>query len=171
MLKRLNYTFDSEKIMTEIAGRSFVPHDFIEWEKNGNSALLLVTTKGEQNHLFDEPMLPTDDLNDMPYTASIWDDLGISKTRSRFMKVAAGGVNMPHLDTGKWWQDKHRIHIPIKTNTKAIFHCGNEEVHMQAGTCWLVNTKNYRHSARNNGAEDRIHLVIDVYDNEIARLS
>ena len=161
-LLKLDYTFDAGLILNELIERKFVPHFMQEWAGNGNSALLLVTTNGEENHRFDDPMLPTPDLEAMPYTRSIWDTLNIPLIRSRFMQVAPGGVNQLHIDSGKWWRDKLRIHIPVKTNPKAKFICGDKSVHMKAGDCWLVNTSEYYHSAINDGDEPRTHLVIDV---------
>lgn len=163
-MQRLPVELDAHQILQELRGLEFVDHFVPAFADAGNSALRLVTTNGEENDEFCDPMLPTAALKAMPYTLSIWNTLGAPLLRSRFMRIAPGGQSLEHVDTGAWWQDKFRIHIPVKTNPFAIFTSGGVSVHMAAGSCWLLNTKDYIHSAANNGDDDRIHLVIDVPD-------
>jgi hypothetical protein len=41
-----------------------------------------------------------------------------------------------------------------------LFQCGDKEVHIRAGECWLFNSwKNHR--VVNNSLERRVHLVVD----------
>jgi len=169
-LFKTDFTFDAGKIAEELTSRTFVPHNMKAWEENGNSALLLITTNGEENHDYEEPMLPTADLLDMPYTRSIWEQLDIPLLRSRIMRIAPHGMNQPHFDTGVWWKGKHRVHIPVQTNERCTFLCGGELVHMAAGSCWVVNTRLYKHAAFNQSDEYRTHLVIDIFDEDLNKL-
>ncbi len=156
----LNISFDANKIYDEIHSEwkcHFIP----EFAKYGNDALLLVTTNGEDNHRHDAPMLPTQALNEMPYTKSIWEILNIPFARSRFMKIAAGGEMPKHFDTHPYWKDKTRLHIPIKTNKDVIFSCGNLSMNMKKGKCYALDNS-LLHGVVNNGDEERIHLVIDA---------
>lgn len=166
-LYKTSYHFDADKILNELEGQDWTDHNL--FTAQGNSALILVSTKGEVNHEFNPPMLPTDALNKMPYTSSIWDTLGIPKLRSRFMKIKAGGFMPEHYDTHPWWRDKVRIHIPVKTNEKVVFRCGEAIANMKAGECWVIDNADL-HEVINPSDEDRIHLVLDCPITEWPRL-
>lgn len=79
-----------------------------------------------------------------------------------FPKLFAGGIIMKHLDSGPTLELVHRIHIPIVTNENTIFTCNDEELNMKEGCAYEVNNQRL-HSVVNNGKEDRIHLLIDLY--------
>lgn len=77
-------------------------------------------------------------------------------------------INLPknkkiyrHVDVGKYFIDRNRLHIPIITNDKCIFEVDNEEIHMKQGEIWEINNNGKLHSVINAGSEDRIHLLID----------
>jgi hypothetical protein len=66
-----------------------------------------------------------------------------------------------------------RLHIPIKTNKDVLFSSwdsdGKEQIrNMREGELWYLDIRK-PHRARNNGTEERIHLVIDVIANERMR--
>jgi hypothetical protein len=57
----------------------------------------------------------------------------------------------------------HKIHVPLVTNPDAHYLCGEQGFHLVEGHAWEVN--NIRpHGAVNNGSEDRIHLIFEVFD-------
>src|SRR5262249_30752037 len=61
-----------------------------------------------------------------------------------------------------------RLHVPIITNDRVVFHVAGERVHMQPGRLYYVNfTK--KHFVRNDGDEARIHLVLDLHVNDFLR--
>jgi mannose-6-phosphate isomerase-like protein (cupin superfamily) len=93
------------------------------------------------------------------------------KNRIQFLKLRAGGQIFAHsdplhqIDTGIV-----RIHVPVRTNPSVEFTVHGRRIVMQAGQSWYVDVR-FRHSVNNPGAEDRVHLVIDVIPNpELARL-
>ena len=60
-----------------------------------------------------------------------------------------------------------RMHIPITTNDRVIFHSwdhrgGKKEVIMKEGSLVYLDVRK-PHTATNTGDQDRIHLVIDLY--------
>ena len=62
--------------------------------------------------------------------------------------------------------DLMRVHIPLKTNPEAIFTVWNQDgqpvqQHMGLGKLWALDVR-WPHRAQNNGADERIHLVLDV---------
>ena len=57
------------------------------------------------------------------------------------------------------------IHIPIKTNDQVQVLVNQEHIKMQEGECWYCNF-NETHEVKNNGAEPRIHLIMDCIVND-----
>lgn len=57
----------------------------------------------------------------------------------------------------------HKIHIPLITNDGALFEAGGELVHLERGRAYEVNNID-RHAAQNDGDEDRIHLIFEVFE-------
>jgi hypothetical protein len=81
--------------------------------------------------------------------------------RSRFMKLAAGEEVTEHVDFNYHWYDRVRIHIPVTTYPEVQFYCGDEQINMRAGECWIFDSWR-RHKVVNNSPYDRTHLVIDT---------
>jgi hypothetical protein len=79
-----------------------------------------------------------------------------------FPSLKAGGLISPHYDSGPTLELIHRIHVPLVTNEDVIFTCGGEELNMKEGCAYELNNQRL-HSVVNNGKEDRIHLLIDLY--------
>ena len=65
--------------------------------------------------------------------------------------------------------DKIRIHIPIHTNIDSNWILDGEQIHMEPGYAYLVNTS-IPHSVENKGTTDRIHLYGKVWVDEIGAL-
>jgi len=65
--------------------------------------------------------------------------------------------------------DKIRVHIPIYTNKDSNWIIEDEEVHMEPGWAYLVNTT-LPHSVENKGTTNRIHLYGKVWTDEIKDL-
>jgi hypothetical protein len=65
-----------------------------------------------------------------------------------------------YCDINSYWFTRVIVNIPIITNENVLFQCGDKEVHIRAGECWLFNSwKNHR--VVNNSLERRVHLVVD----------
>ena len=127
----------------------------------GNSAVALISSGGGDYDSFDGEKAPTPHLALCPYTRQVMASFDEVLSRSRFMKLAAGAEVSLHVDFNYHWFSRVRIHIPVVTNPSVIFHCGDERLHMQAGDCWIFDSWR-RHRVVNQGAEERIHLVIDT---------
>src|SRR3546814_15753035 len=54
-----------------------------------------------------------------------------------------------------------RVHVPVVTTPAVRFHCGESDINMGAGECWIFDTWR-RHDVVNTGDVDRIHLVMDT---------
>lgn len=77
----------------------------------------------------------------------------------RFMKLKAGCEIFDHTDIF-YPQGLRRFHVPVVTNPNVIFTSNGTNVNMPEGSCFFLNVNN-PHSVKNDGSEDRIHLVID----------
>jgi hypothetical protein len=62
--------------------------------------------------------------------------------------------------------DKLRIHIPIITNPESNWIIDGEEIHMEPGWAYLVNTT-LPHSVENAGQSNRVHLYGKVWTKDI----
>lgn len=95
-----------------------------------------------------------DVLNGIDRNFPISNELG----RIMLVKLHAGGQIKPHIDQGKYADYYDRMHYVV--SGECDFTCGDETVHMRPGEAWWFNHR-LMHSVVNNGAEDRVHLIID----------
>lgn len=76
------------------------------------------------------------------------------------VRLKAGGQIKPHTDEGAYARYFARFHAPLVTNEACLFNCGDDVVHMRAGSLWWFNHQ-VEHSVSNHGPA-RIHLIIDA---------
>jgi len=85
---------------------------------------------------------------------------------ARFLNLKAGAIIKQHTDMQlAFEQGEARLHFPVITNPEVEFYCENERIFLNEGECWYLNA-NLPHRVSNNGAADRIHLVIDCKVND-----
>jgi len=103
---------------------------------------------------------------------AILENIPAETDRVRLMRLEAGTKIAKHTDkvdkdikTGKI----KRLHIPVITDDKIIFRSwldnGIAEFHMAKGECWWLDVAK-AHAVENNSDIDRVHLVVDVINNE-----
>lgn len=158
---RLPFRFDADRLARE-AGQ-FPPDAWMAHPNRlpGNSAIALISSGGGDNNSFEGEKLPTPHLAKCPYLKQVMASFGEVLSRSRLMKLAAHSEVSLHVDFNYHWFSRVRIHIPVITNPKVIFHCGQEQLHMKAGECWIFDSWR-RHQVRNQSEAERVHLVIDT---------
>ena len=83
--------------------------------------------------------------------------------KAMLARLAAGHVIDMHVDGAGANLHTHKIHVPLQTNEKALFHINEESFHLKEGFGYEVNNI-VRHGVENKGDEDRIHLIFEVYD-------
>ncbi|GAB3515623.1 sulfotransferase [Pseudoxanthomonas daejeonensis] len=135
-------------------------------QDDGNSALTLITTHGDPDS--DElsgPMRPTPALAECPYLLQVLEHLGATWGRARLMRLSGQAEVRAHVDINYYWRERMRVHVPIVTTPSVRFQCGEGEVNMAAGECWIFDTWR-RHRVLNGGNETRIHLVADTVGGE-----
>ena len=89
---------------------------------------------------------------------------GISLGRVIIARLPMGGVISRHADNyGNYAarDDGLRFHACVQGLPGCLFHCGEETVQMKSDEVWWFNHRE-THSAENNSADDRIHLLIDI---------
>lgn len=158
---RLPYKFDVQRLKLELDALDescWMPHPS---GMAGNSAVALVSRNGTDNNDFEGRMRPTRHLGNCEYIGQIMHGLDEVLGRSRLMRLDPGCEVSPHVDFNYHWYSRVRIHIPIVTDPAVMFHCGEEQVHMQAGECWIFDSWR-RHQVVNSSNIRRVHLVIDT---------
>jgi hypothetical protein len=61
-----------------------------------------------------------------------------------------------------------RLHIPITTNPDAIIVADGRRYHLPVGHIYVMRPTS-AHGACNLGSSPRVHVIIDVYDDEVLR--
>jgi len=80
--------------------------------------------------------------------------------RAMAAKLAAGGKLKPHRDSHPSFHCGHRIHVPIKTNSRVRFMIDGRPHRLQVGQAYEINNQK-NHSVMNKGSEDRITFIFD----------
>jgi Aspartyl/Asparaginyl beta-hydroxylase len=74
-----------------------------------------------------------------------------------------------HYDTESYW---NRYHVCLQAPAQSYFTCGEkgdeETVIMESGSCWWFNSA-LMHSCRNEGQDDRLHLIVDIHGSQMGR--
>ena len=158
---RLPFSFDAERMAEEV--RRFAPDRWMAHPSGlpGNSAIALISSDGGDNDSFEGEKKPTPHLGQCEYLRQVMASFGEVLSRSRLMKIDARSELNLHVDFNYHWFSRVRIHIPVVTGPRVIFHCGPERLHMAAGECWIFDSWR-RHRVVSDFAGHRVHLVIDT---------
>jgi len=84
----------------------------------------------------------------------------------RLMRLTPGSVIKEHTDLDLGVEGgEARVHIPVTTSPEVEFLLNRRRVEMKAGETWYLRLSD-PHAVANRGANDRVHLVLDlVVDN------
>lgn len=166
--------FDSQRLQLDVQkvmNTNWIAHyNQNDYEGKWTSiALMSVTGKSDNIYAFNfdsKEIVATEALESCEYFKEILDSFHFEKAAVRLLNLAAGAQIKPHSDHCLGYEDGYfRLHIPIITNSDVIFILDDNRLIMNEGECWYINA-NFTHSVANNGAEDRIHLVIDGIRNK-----
>jgi len=108
------------------------------------------------------PFAATEALTRSPQLQRAIDAVPGVKNRVRLMRLRPGGEILRHSDPLTEIDPALlRLHVPITTNPAVDFRVDDRRVTMSAGETWHVDVR-FPHQVRNNGADPRVHLVLDV---------
>ncbi|MGZ8364474.1 MAG: aspartyl/asparaginyl beta-hydroxylase domain-containing protein [Caulobacteraceae bacterium] len=159
---QLPIAFDPERLAGEIEALGeevWRPHPN---RLPGNSALTLITVDGDpESDALWGPMQPTRHLKACSYLQQVMAEIGATWGRSRLMRLSGQAEVALHVDINYYWADRMRVHVPIVTQPTVQFFCGDDEINMAAGECWIFDTWR-RHKVLNDASRARIHLVADT---------
>jgi len=81
--------------------------------------------------------------------------------RVMIVALKPGGIITPHRDEGAYARYYERFHISLLSDDGNLFTCGDETIHMEAGTAWTFD-HHKEHSVVNDSERERIHLIMDA---------
>lgn len=159
---QLPLQFDTARLASEIqalGSAAWRPHP---QKYPGNFALPLIAAHGDpDSDAIAGPMRPTPYLDSCTYLRQVLARLGAVWGRTRLMKLTAGAEVTTHADINYYWRERTRVHVPIQTSPGVRFICGEAEINMAAGECWIFDTWRPHHVI-NAAPTERIHLVADT---------
>jgi hypothetical protein len=159
---QLPLQFDSDALAREV-----LAFDDAAWRPHpqkypGNFALPLISVDGDpDSDSISGPMRPTTYLERSPYLKQVLAELGAVWGRTRLMKLSGHAEVTEHADINYYWRERVRVHVPVLTQPTVRFLCGEGEVNMKPGECWIFDTWR-RHRVLNDAEDERIHLVADT---------
>jgi mannose-6-phosphate isomerase-like protein (cupin superfamily) len=135
---------------------------------DGNwQAIALWAPNGDRTSQFSKggAFAETEALKRCDYVGEVIERFPGRKSRVRFLKLRAGGQIFLHSDPLHTIETGIvRIHVPVRTNPAVEFCVHGRRLDMRPGESWYVDVR-FKHSVSNFGAEERVHLVIDVVPN------
>jgi uncharacterized protein (TIGR03032 family) len=159
---KLPLLFDARRLAEEAATISES-----QWKAHpqgfaGNSAISLVAVGGDpQTDAVAGRNTPTPILEQLPYIRQVLAALEAPIGRTRLMRIASKSEANAHVDSSYYWLQRVRVHVPLVTWPSVQFLCGERQLHMAAGECWLFDTWRL-HNVLNPAEVQRIHLVVDT---------
>lgn len=171
---QINKFFDVTPVLHELQqfDDAFWKLHFQVKHYSGNwSALPLRSIGGDVNNTFIAPneapvYADTIFLQQCPSIQKILSFFECELLAVRLLKLAAGTIIHEHKDADLCVEDGLvRFHIPIQTNNKVSFNLDGTLLKLDVGSCWYMNFT-LPHALKNEGNDDRIHLVIDAFANE-----
>lgn len=105
-------------------------------------------------------------LRRMPATRKFLSSLGLRYMWVRLARLGPNSFLWEHRDydelTGS---ERHRLHVPLLTNSSAALVTGGTKIHLRSGHLWRL-TPTHPHGACNVLGPDRLHLILDCYADE-----
>ena len=86
--------------------------------------------------------------------------------RAMISRLDAGSTIFWHTDNGAYHDRTVRFHLPLVTNPGCLMYSGFQVQHMGVGELWFFDNK-VRHSAANWGQTMRLHLIFEMYREQV----
>jgi len=121
--------------------------------------MMIATTPGQKDFV-DAPALAA-----CPYFRAVIASFDAEVRAARLLRLTPGSVIREHTDHEYTDDDGTlRLHIPAVTNPDVVFLLNGTRIVMEAGTAWVLRLAD-PHSVANNGASDRVHMIVDLVMN------
>jgi hypothetical protein len=88
-------------------------------------------------------------------------ELGGELGRAKLARLPPGRKVRRHLDRGDYYRHRDRYHVVIVSPAGSPLEAGGEQVRMREGELWWFDNGT-AHAARNDGSDDRVHLIFDL---------
>ena len=115
---RLPVRLDAERLRAEMEALPASAWSRHPQEYEGNTAARLISVGGGQTDVFVGEMAPTPALLASPYLQQVLATFSTVWSRSRLMRIAAGGKVPLHSDSIYHWFYRVRVHIPVITRPR-----------------------------------------------------
>lgn len=173
---RLPIDFDPAPLAADLAafGEADWTRHFVRDNYEGDwSAIPLRAAVGETHpvrmigqHGFELDFADTSYLDRAPALRAVLAHFQCPLKCVRLMRLTPGSAIREHadpdIDAAAGWA---RLHVPILTGSDVVFLLAGRRVEMAPGSVWYLRLAE-PHAATNDGAEPRIHLVIDAVVND-----
>lgn len=104
-------------------------------------------------------------LADMPSIRTLVESLGVEIMWARLAKLSANSFLWEHVDYVELEErQRFRLHIPLSTNSSARLVIAGRSVNLAVGHVWRL-TPVHPHGVCNRYGPDRLHIIIDCYEN------
>jgi len=105
-------------------------------------------------------------LDPCPYFREVIAAFACEVRSVRLMRLTPGSVIKEHTDLDLGVEGgTARIHVPVTTNPDVEFLLNRRRIDMKEGQAWYLRLGD-PHAVANRGAEDRVHLVLDLMAND-----
>jgi hypothetical protein len=162
-----------ERVRSEVlAAQALWVEAYGEYQSGGWHTVSVYNESGREDDVVirDCAAIPTTLMSAFPGMRALIEELDLNIMWARLARQAANSylyehVDYTELDTAV---GRHRLHVPITTNSSCRFVVGGRAVHLSDGYIWRI-TPVHPHGACNLFGPDRIHLIIDCYEDERLR--
>jgi len=154
-----------ERMQAEALGAPLGVVAYGDYQSGGWWTVSLLNHSGDpmDTVIGDGQARPTSLLAQMPATAEFLDGLGLDLMYVRLARLGPNSFLWPHRDYAELSDTpRHRLHVPLLTNSSATLVTHGTRVHMAAGAMWRL-TPTVEHGVCNATGPDRLHLIADVY--------
>ncbi len=174
--QKLPLSFDIERLRAELERfeeDDWIDH-FVKQNYSGSWQAIPLRAQAGATHpiqqIFSNPgcddFRDTGQLKRSSYLTEVLQQFQCELLSVRLMKLKAGSRIKEHIDPDLGLEDGYaRLHIPITTNPQLEFSLNGKQVVMSPGECWYLRLSD-PHYINNNGATDRVHIVLDMKANE-----
>jgi len=83
--------------------------------------------------------------------------------KAMLAKLEAGQGIDSHVDGEGSHPLVHKVHVPLRTNPRALLAVDGESIHLAPGYAWEVNNL-APHGAFNGGEGERIHFIFELFE-------